>query len=428
MSVIKMKVAFLISGIDISGGMNVVFQHAIYLASNGVKVSFIANRKLSIESYNWHKIFSCYKELGIDWLEYQSIGDVNFDIAVATYWATYFELWKVNANSYVYFVQSIESRFVSDYELPRKLYIEATYDLPIGIITEAKWIKHYLETMHNLPVYLVPNGIDKDYLKPEGDTISLREPGKLRVLVEGPLEASFKNVPRTIELCRLSEADEIWLLTSSTCNKYDGVTRVFSQVPIKDIAPIYRSCDVIIKLSYVEGMFGPPLEMFHCGGTCIVYDVTGHDEYIKHGFNGLVAKTGDEPGVINYINQLKHSPKFLEVLKQNALTTAHEWINWQESSRMFQEELAKAAKSSKISREHLEVFSRRCNSFIRLYDDMMQGVVTNNYMATSTYAIPNIHWAHRVTKIKLKLAQYPLLYKIIAKLMNILKRILKQIA
>ena len=53
---------------------------------------------------------------------------------------------------------------------------------------------------------------------------------------------------------------------------------------------IYRSCDVIVKLSYVEGMFGPPLEMFHCGGTSIVYDVTGHDEYIVHGKNGLVAK------------------------------------------------------------------------------------------------------------------------------------------
>lgn len=41
-------------------------------------------------------------------------------------------------------------------------------------------------------------------------------------------------------------------------------------------------------------MFGPPLEMFHCGGTSIVYDVTGHDEYIVHDKNGLVAKTDDD--------------------------------------------------------------------------------------------------------------------------------------
>lgn len=68
---------------------------------------------------------------------------------------------------------------------------------------------------------------------------------------------------------------------------------------------IYRSCDVIVKLSYIEGMFGPPLEMFHCGGTAIVYDVTGHDEYIVHEKNALVVKTDDDKQVINYIKWIK---------------------------------------------------------------------------------------------------------------------------
>jgi hypothetical protein len=56
------------------------------------------------------------------------------------------------------------------------------------------------------------------------------------------------------------------------------------------MASVYRSCDDILKLSLVESMFGPPLEMFHCGGTAIVYNVTGHDEYIVHGRNALVAE------------------------------------------------------------------------------------------------------------------------------------------
>jgi hypothetical protein len=42
-----------------------------------------------------------------------------------------------------------------------------------------------------------------------------------------------------------------------------------------DTPLVYRSCDILGKLSYVEGMFGPPLEMFHCGWTAIVYNVTG---------------------------------------------------------------------------------------------------------------------------------------------------------
>jgi len=92
----------------------------------------------------------------------------------------------------------------------------------------------------------------------------------------------FKNVEKTIELCLQSDADEIWLLTSTEISEYPGVDKCFSRVAIEKTPEIYRSCDVLVKLSYVEGMFGPPLEMFHCGGTAIVYDVTGHDEYIKH--------------------------------------------------------------------------------------------------------------------------------------------------
>ena len=76
------------------------------------------------------------------------------------------------------------------------------------------------------------------------------------------INSRIKNVPKTIEICRESEADEIWLLTSSAVDTYEGVDRVFSRLPIEDTAKVYRSCDVLVKLSLVEGMFGPPLEMF----------------------------------------------------------------------------------------------------------------------------------------------------------------------
>ena len=106
-------------------------------------------------------------------------------------------------------------------------------------------------------------------------------------------------------------------------------------MPPADCAKIYRSCDVIVKLSYVEGMFGPPLEMFHCGGTTIVYDVTGHDEYIEHEKNGLVVKTDDDDKVVEYINKLKDNPRYLNKLKKEALVTAKNWISWEESSLRF---------------------------------------------------------------------------------------------
>jgi hypothetical protein len=157
----------------------------------------------------------------------------------------------------------------------------------------------------------------------------------LRILVEGPLNAAFKNVKRTIELCRRANVGEIWLLTSSKIDSMTGVSRVFSQVSISEVPKIYRSCDVLVKLSYVEGMFGPPLEMFHCGGTAIVYDVTGFDEYIKHNINALVAKTNDEESVIRYLHLLHDDRELLSQLNAGANETAKQWINWVQSSTLF---------------------------------------------------------------------------------------------
>jgi glycosyltransferase involved in cell wall biosynthesis len=108
-------------------------------------------------------------------------------------------------------------------------------------------------------------------------------------------------------------------------------------VPITTVPAIYRSCDVLVKLSLVEGMFGPPLEMFHCGGTTVCWDVTGHEDYVVNDFNGLVVGTGDEPGTVAAIEYLRDQPLELRRLQRGALETAARWPSWVESSRRFRD-------------------------------------------------------------------------------------------
>ena len=94
-------------------------------------------------------------------------------------------------------------------------------------------------------------------------------------------------------------------------------------------------------------MFGPPLEMFHCGGTAITYNVSGYDEYLKHNYNSLIAKIGqnEEEAVIQYINSLVDDPELLAKLKRNALKTAEKWPNWPHSSQEFYEAVLKLSKN-----------------------------------------------------------------------------------
>ncbi len=325
-----MNVAFLLGSPDISGGSYVIFQHALAILDAGHTVTVVTWENVVENRLAWFPEARRFM-----WKKYEDVQNEQYDVVIATWWKTVYEMYRLKSKRYVYFVQSIESRFYSDEEKPLRNLVEATYTLPLYYITEATWIKEYLAEHYDQNAFLVLNGIRKDIYTPDGEAFAKREDGKLRILVEGTVEAVFKNVPRTIELCRQSEADELWLMTPSAIKTYDGVDRLFSKVPVTDTAKVYRSCDVIVKLSYVEGMFGPPLEMFHCGGTSVTYDVTGYDEYIRNNENGIVIKTDNEDEVVAAINRLKRDPKLLKQLKESAIQTANSWPAWDISSGKF---------------------------------------------------------------------------------------------
>jgi len=356
------KIAFLLGGVEISGGINVIFQHAMYLAQNGYNISFITIRPIYPSDIRWHPIHDYLKtnnNCNISWYTFNDLDNISFDIAIATWWRTFFNLWKVKADYYVYFVQSIESRFYSPNEIALRSVVESTYEMEIGFITECKWISEYLKDNYDHDVPLVPNGIDKSVFNQDSIAIEERNENILRVLIEGPLDVHFKNVPNTINIVKRSNADEAWLLTPSAVTQVQGIDRIFSKIALHHTSAVYKSCDLIIKLSYVEGMFGPPLEMFHCGGTCIVYDVTGHDEYVKHKKNGIVVRTNAEEEAVEYLNELKKSRQVLNKLKEGAIETARSWPDWQASSLMFEKAIHKAIEHVTVNHKLLKRYSKR---------------------------------------------------------------------
>lgn len=328
----KLKIVFLVGSVHVGGGTYVIFQHALGLKRAGHDVYIVTEDRVTLDMVAWHP--EAQKELSF--YTYSDVSTIDFDVTFATWWKTVYFLHLINSKVYAYFVQSIESRFFDSHEHAARLWAEATYTYNLPIITEATWIQKYLKENYSQDSQLVLNGIRKDIYTSDGASKSQRAPGKLRVLVEGPLGVFFKNTEKTIELIQKSLADEIWFMTSNkNMISYPGIDKLFCCIPINEAAEVYRSCDVIVKLSYVEGMFGPPLEAFHCGATAIVYEVTGHDLYIKDGINAIVLKKDDEEGVIKAINSLARNSKKLEKLKAQALETASSWPSWECSSAEF---------------------------------------------------------------------------------------------
>jgi hypothetical protein len=369
-----MKLAFLLGSPDISGGTYVIFEHATRLNRMGYPVTIVTEGQVDEARFNWHPAAG-----ELTWRTFEEIEKEPFDLAIATWWQSVYHLARIRSRKYLYFIQSIESRFFAarDPEDPglRDIDIlsewcENTYRISLPVITEARWIQNYLLEHHNRSSLLVRNGIRKDIYAESGPVIAERQPGRLRVLVEGPLGVFFKNVEKTITLCWQAGVDEIWLLTSSEVSTYPGVDRCFSRVPILQTAEIYRSCDVLVKLSYVEGMFGPPLEMFHCGGTAIVYDVTGHDEYIHHDKNSLVVERENEPQVVAWLKRLKSDADLLGRLKEGARRTALGWPDWDVAADEFRQAIEHYDR--KLLDMSVSFLLENCNTMIAARDNALR--------------------------------------------------------
>jgi len=323
------KVAFLVNDLQLSGGVGVVVQHARRLsAMEDWDVTLVMVREA--EGPSWH---------GYEHLPHlhvcsrlEAMAD-RYDLAVATWWETAFSLFELSAERYAYFVQSLEDRFYHHTQV-EQLAAGMTLDLPVAFITEAQWIVETLADLRpDAPCYLVRNGIDKETFAPLAEVTPSTQ-GPLRVLIEGSPYVWFKHVPESIEAAAaMAEPHRVTVVSSDRRSGTQlAADEVLGPLSQREMAELYASNDVLLKLSSVEGVSGPPLEAFHRGATCVVTPVTGHDEYVEHGFNGLLTDWDDLRGTARHLDLLARDRKLLHFLRTNALETARAWPSWDESS------------------------------------------------------------------------------------------------
>jgi len=324
---IPKKIAFILPGVDISGGVAVIFRHAIMLAEAGHDVLII---NVGMEGDGlWYSsklppIYSIANHTN-DALK-------NIDILFATGWQTAEWLHKISSRRKIYFVQSDERRFFDDDNL--KKHIENTYKTECEYITEAHWIAKFLKEEFGHVAQYVPNGLDTDVFYP--GTPLQEKTKKPRVLLEGPLIIPFKGMADAY--AAVSELDcEIWLVSSAGAPpKSWKIDRFFEGVSFEKMRSIYASCDVFLKMSRVEGFFGPPMEAMACGCAVVVGEVTGYEEYIIHNHNALVVKQGDVHGASNAVQSLILDISLRNHLIENGYKTAASWT-WKQSHQAMLE-------------------------------------------------------------------------------------------
>jgi O-antigen biosynthesis protein len=339
------KVAFLVNDLQLSGGVGVVVRHARGLAADhGFDVSLVLVRDWDLP--HW----SGYDDLPhLHVISLEEARDRRFDVAVATWWETTFSLFTIPAKRYAYFVQSLEDRFY-EHDQAERVGAGLTLDLPVAFITEARWIQQTVaELRPDAPCHLVRNGIDKDVFVSPKD-VEPNVAGPLRVLIEGDPTVWFKGVKdAATAAAAVREPRRVTVVTGRPEFLDVTVDRVVTHVPHREMAGLYADSDVVLKLSRVEGMFGPPLEGFHMGATCVTTEVTGHDEYIEHGRNALLVDWDDRTGTTRQLELLAKDRRLLHELRCNALATAHGWPDWSQATQFMALALRRSAVSKQPS-------------------------------------------------------------------------------
>ena len=342
-----MRIAFVLNDLRLSGGVNVVLQYASRISLKGKHTVSLLVRDLS-ES-EWSRA-----QVGRALIVEESNWDAHsFDIAVATYWETLLILGQVRSNYFVWFCQLLEDRFFPDRN-PSIASMQLAGSIPLPVVTEAHWIKEVLVSQNpDRTVDVVLNGVDKSVFSEE--TLPHSAGKGFDVLVEGSLDANAKNVEFALEgslQSRLAtKVTHIGRRAWQTVDpRYHFVKHGLS---FSEMAHMYRTHHVQVKASLAEGMFGPPLEGFHCGLPAIVTPVTGAEEYIENERNALVVMWDDTHGIGRAIDRLASDSHLWKSLQDGARSTARGWPDWDSQSELFESALVRVSTTSKLTQSDL---------------------------------------------------------------------------
>jgi O-antigen biosynthesis protein len=359
------KAAFVVNDLQLSGGVGVVVEHARRLAErDDMEVELVLAREQ--QDPDW--AFPGLEAVPVHGMTVAR--EIDYDVVVATWWETLAAAFELRATRHAYFVQSLEDRFFRPHD-PQRLAAAVTHDLPVQVITEARWIAETLEELApERRCLLVRNGIAKDvFVSPPAPPV--RVDGPLRVLIEGDPSVWFKGVREALEATRAMQERSTVTLVAPRGKASRGAGKVIGPLTQAELATAYAEADVLLKLSRVEGMFGPPLEAFHMGTTCVVAAVTGHEEYVQHGENGLVVEWDDPRGTARALDLLARDRTLLHRLCWGALATARGWPSWDQQSEVM------AAALRAVLRRDPPALSPLA---VRLLADVRASVVTHTHV------------------------------------------------
>jgi hypothetical protein len=113
------------------------------------------------------------------------------------------------------------------------------------------------------------------------------------------------------------------------------VDRLVGALRPAEMAALYAESDVVLKLSRAEGLGLPPLEAAAVGTPSVVTPYGGHEDWLRHGVNGVQVGFDDIAGTSAWLDALARDRGLLAELGRGALDTARSWPTPEQSGDAF---------------------------------------------------------------------------------------------
>jgi glycosyltransferase involved in cell wall biosynthesis len=351
------RVAVVLTSLSLSGGTSIIIEK-LKKAPKNVDLTILLP---SVRDLAYGNDFAVdFKTYNIR-LGFLDDPDATYDLVVCTFWRTVPMVLntQLTAGKFLFFCQSLEDRFYADPAAPllqEVLAAQEVYGLNLPTVTEASWIKKALDLRSSQveKATLIKNPILMDYkISKELDRYRGIYPNKLVIVIEGH-EAWFKGVDKLLKSILLINDFELEvhlvgnsLKVSSFLSNHKVIRH--NKLSRYEFQKLLANSDLLLKNSHVEGMYGPPLEAFSLGTSCITSNVTGHEEFIIHLENALVVNIDDVYGITNWLRKLHTDRDLLESLNKNAKKTAEKWSAGDNEAKFWAEALKGATDRSRLS-------------------------------------------------------------------------------
>lgn len=310
--------------LQISGGILVALQHCRVMRNAGYDVTIVNDgtdeKDMCYGGETFFAISNRRREF-----------HASIDKAVATLWST---VESLEQNPHIreryYLVQGFETNFTQPGSFFR-FQSNRTYCLQhdMNYVTVSKWCQSWLRDSYFQDAKYAPNGIIRQRFTPRVRTF---DEGKIRILVEGNCDDSFKNVDESFRIVEKLDPNkfEVWYMSYQGKPKsWYRVDQFFHRISNEKVSEIYGACDILIKSSILESFSYPPLEMMATGGYAVVAPNEGNVEYLVDGENCLMYHNHNVDEAVACIERLCQDQQLRQHLYDNGLQTAcqRDWEN-----------------------------------------------------------------------------------------------------